>query len=701
MLSANEIKDGTASLINHLEQQMEANPELATFHDAFGQYCMDRYSLGSRAEQYITDGPNDRGIDSYAFADARYHVIQTKIPPADWLEANPNKVKKWTRKTIADPEDAIEYLFADSKKRANDKVRHLYGLIQTAKQQQDFSFTYFLIVYGRLDARASEAFGALRKRYKKAGLNLVLQEIDDLLDDFLVGQRATSDKIVVNLHVDSGKKLSHHNYHYFLTPAGDLFRAFQKYGWRLFELNVWYEIRNSPVNGDIVGSLSTVVGRKNFHHRNNGLIIIASNAKFSDHGKKVKLDNAQIVNGLQTVKSIYNAVSTKLATIEDLDNACFVQTKVIQKSEPRFVTDIVQSTNNQNPMSRRNLKSNNREQIIILNKLSHIKPRWFYQRKQGEWESLTGEGGRYFRTVIGYSAKDYRPNPTKKKGRVIDNQDLVKAWLSFVGFPDWAADRTAHYFEKDDVYRTAFMSTPTDRHWAKIANRFEVIGDRETTLQDGEAGRYQYLLAIGIWHYIRGFLPSPQKFRNDALEEGHRDGKIKKADGSYTTPVSEQDAYLASNTNYQVWRVLSNMKELLVLAASHLLCKRYGSFDDETCKKIICSFDLEEFEHSGVVTPAPSDVRAMTDVPNEFVIGRIFHFMRYVVQQYWEDKRNALLSTSRLKTYLIREAAIHDIGSAIDETNKRRTLDRGWKPEGVTFTESLPELSESNQLRLT
>jgi len=278
---------------------------------------------------------------------------------------------------------------------------------------------------------------------------------------------------------------------------------------------------------------------------------------------------------------------------------------------------------------------------------------------------------------------------------------LAKAWLSFVGFPDWAGDRTSHFFEKDEVYRAAFMSAPSDKHWEKIGSRFEVIRDREKGLEEGAAGRYQYLLAIGVWNYIRGFIPSPQKFRTDALEEGHRDGKIKKADGSYTTPISEQDAYLSTNTNYQVWRVMTNMKELLVLAVAHILANRYGPLDEETCNKIVCSFDLSEFEQVGIVCPSPSEVREMADVPAEYIIGRTLHFMRYVIQQYWEDKRNALLSTSRLKTYLIRPAAMRDIGKAIEETNGRKTLDRGWKPEGTTFAESLPDLSETNQLKLT
>lgn len=701
MLSPAEIKEGKAALIERMEQLEDAEPDIGTFHDAFGQYCMEQYTLGSRAESVFCDEKNDRGIDSYSADGAKYHVIQTKIPPADWLRKNPDKVKHWGPITVKDPTDAFEYLFEDAKKNANDKVRHLYGMIQQDRQLEEFSFTYFLVVYGRLDKRSKESFEHLQNRFKSIGCNLILRDIDSILNDFIVGNRHSDDKIVVKLHVHQGKRLSQHNYHYFLAPAGDLFRAFIDYGWRLFDLNVRYEIRNSPVNGDIVKSLSSSYGRKSFHHFNNGLIIVADNVGFKDGGEQVKLKNAQIVNGLQTVKSIYNAVTTQAASLEALDSNCFVQVKVIQNNVPEFVSQVVQATNNQNPMSRRNLRSNSREQGIIQTKFSGSEPRWFYQRKQGEWDSLTSESGQYFKMLTHYPVKDFRPERSKKRGRVIDNRDLAKAWLAFIGFPDWAGDRTSHFFDKDDVYRIAFMRVPTDEHWAMVCNRLDIVSDREKTLEDGAAGRHQYLLAFAIWTYIRGFLPSPQTYRAEGLEEGHREGKIVKSGGSFKGAVTEHDSYLADNTNYQVWRVMSNMKELLVLAAAHLLYSRYGTLDDEKCKKIFSSFDLAEFELSGVVKHTAEAARVMTDLPDEMVFGRIFHFLRFVVQNYWEDKRTTLLATSRLRTYLIRKEAIADIGHSVEEVNRRKGLDKGWKPEGVTFIESLPDLSEGSQLKLT
>ena len=56
MLSPAEITEGKAALIERMEQLEDAEPDIGTFHDAFGQYCMEQYSLGSRAESVFCDG---------------------------------------------------------------------------------------------------------------------------------------------------------------------------------------------------------------------------------------------------------------------------------------------------------------------------------------------------------------------------------------------------------------------------------------------------------------------------------------------------------------------------------------------------------------------------------------------------------------------------------------------------------------------
>jgi hypothetical protein len=63
-----------------------------------------------------------------------------------------------------------------------------------------------------------------------------------------------------------------------------------------------------------------------------------------------------------------------------------------------------------------------------------------------------------------------------------------------------------------------------------------------------------------------------------------------------------------------------------------------------------------------------------------------------VAAQFWEDRRTALLSTSRIRTVLLRRDIAADFKRRVWEVDSRKGLDRIWKPEGVTFMESLPDL---------
>jgi hypothetical protein len=67
-------------------------------------------------------------------------------------------------------------------------------------------------------------------------------------------------------------------------------------------------------------------------------------------------------------------------------------------------------------------------------------------------------------------------------------------------------------------------------------------------------------------------------------------------------------------------------------------------------------------------------------------------FLHYVAGQYWEDKRNQVLSTSRIRTLLLRADMVSDFKKKILELNKRVALDKPWKPGGTSFLDSLPSL---------
>lgn len=692
-LDKRERSEGVKLFLSHLDELIENDPELSNLHDAFESYAMNKYSL-DEVSCIRTGGKGDCGIDFFSSNDLTYHIAQCKIPERDWLEAHPEKMKPFGPSAISDARDALNYLLGNSKVTPNDLVKHLFTMVASDKEKEGFSIIFIIIVFGKLNERAKSAFDELKEQYTSSPISvrLVLQEIDDIVDDFVIGSERLADKIEFTVGVDKASVLKSHDYCYFLGNSKDIFEAFKNYGWRLFDLNLRYEIRNSSVNGEIINSLSHNKTRRFFHHYNNGLIIVCSNYSFRDKDEAVKLQNAQIINGLQTVKSIYNAVSNKDVSPEDLSKDCKIQIKVIRNDNPDIISNIVQATNNQNPMSPRNLKSNSREQKTLRVQFANLPNRWLLQVKQGELDSLLQEGGRFFKNATGYPPSEFRPDPSKKKTRCIDNQDLAKAWLAFIGFSDYSGDQTAHYFSDDKIYQLAFCTAPLAEHWNNFANTTDFRPLREKFLSSQQARATQYLLAYFIWDFIHHFIPSPSRYREDALNEGVKEGKIQKSSGTITSSLNEQETYLANNNNYQTWKLMANMKEVLLESVAYVLSKRYGELNDTFCEKMLNCFEVADYYKSGDCKEIADLARNESDFSDDKIFSRIINLLHYVSGQFWEDKRTQINATSRVRRFLFRQDLISDFKIKINETLDRKGLDRGWKRPGCKFIETIPNI---------
>src|SRR5271166_574753 len=337
-ISEVEVEHGAKLFLNRLEEIVDSEPEVADVHAAFEAYCLKRYSLGNSATNQRVGGKGDLGIDFYSQKDRAYHIGQCKFPERDWIEANPGKVRLFGPQALSDARDALRYLFGESDLKPNEKVRQLYGLIEGDRAASDFQVSFFVIVFGRLNSRASDSFEELKAEYSSRRVGLVLVEVEGLVEEFVIGANRSNEPIKFDLRIRKGELLRAHKYCFFLANAGDLYHAFMKFGWRLFDLNLRYEIRNSSINGEIVDSLAHSKSRKRFHHYNNGLIIVAKNYTLRDDDTRIQLLDAQVVNGLQTVKSIYNAISTKATKLVELEAECLVQVKVISADEADFVS---------------------------------------------------------------------------------------------------------------------------------------------------------------------------------------------------------------------------------------------------------------------------------------------------------------------------------------------------------------------------
>ncbi|WKZ81035.1 MAG: AIPR family protein [Fimbriimonadaceae bacterium] len=695
-LTPQDLAKGIELFQTKLEEIQDSEPEVTDVHRAFDYYCLNKYTFGSAAEDVVTDGKNDRGIDFYSTKDHKYRIGQCKMPDQQYLDANPTTPRIFGQNLIHEARTSLAYLLDDADSLANDRVKRLYAILTADKADPDFHLTFFIIIYGRTSPQADTALETLQSEYRDRRVTIVLKQLDELVDEFIVGAHSYGQELRIKLTCDPKHLLRLPDSCYLLTSAGDIYDAFRRFGWRLFDLNLRYEIRNSPVNSEIVQSLSTSKGRKQFHYLNNGLIIVVKQYTINEARGELSLNEPQIVNGLQTVASINNAVQDKQVTPEELV-PCRVQVRVVQTNDSDLVSNLVRATNNQNPMSPRSLRSNSREQKELRRSLESLPHRWFLQVKDGEWESLNSEGQRFFKDVAGYPVSEFRVEPQKKSsGRVLDNQDLAKAWLAFIGFGDKAGDRTAHYFASPDVYRRAFQSSPNTRHWSNLASIRNFDGEvREENLVASQGGPHQYIFAYFLWCLIREYVPSNMRIREEALERGIAEHQLERRGGSIQSSEKQIDEYLVTDTEYQTLRLMANMKELLVEAIGYILAKKYLDLDDTTCKSILETFDAREFVRTGRTKEIGQKADSQDVIPPEDVFARLLGFLKYVCRQHWVENQKHLLAISRIRTVVLRREFMRDFKGQIDSVLDMKGIERPWKPEGQAFLASLPGLPKA------
>ena len=128
------------------------------------------------------------------------------------------------------------------------------------------------------------------------------------------------------------------DYFNFLSDPSD--NTLRKY---LFESNIRDYQNRSIVNNDIEKTINDEVDY-DFWWLNNGVTIIADNGTLV--GKKLHLDNIQIVNGLQTSYTIYNTLANGVKDLE----ARSILLKIIISDKKETVDAVIKSTNSQNPV---------------------------------------------------------------------------------------------------------------------------------------------------------------------------------------------------------------------------------------------------------------------------------------------------------------------------------------------------------------
>jgi hypothetical protein len=566
---------------------LDYDADVGVMSDGKGDFGVDFWTIEGRTATIFQFKSHDytEGLDDSFSADSK---LLSDLPRIDGLLSNlnnvPNEANAKVRELIKELRSSV----------------HRYSLTPEAKDTPFEVTVFFCCLAKGFTAQALEEFKrhSDEKSITWGGQAIRITTFPVFIDDLIAEDwresntdwRTSTGQSDDNaeLHV-CGEMITAPNSLVFFTKAHDLVQAFDRFGYQMFEPNVRCELKRSKVNEAIRESVKHSRGRKEFKHLNNGITLIcASYRKINRNGNVIiGVRQPGVINGLQTVKSIHDAFDELNDKEKDhFVNDCEVLVRLHTRQAVADYKQLVKSTNNQNPMQARNLRSNDPEQAVFEKLFADLN--WFYERKEGAWKAYRSDSN-LWGSLRGKKVSDFR---SSKPGLVknIDNLEMAQAWLSFIGFSNEAIHNKRDIFSDERFYDLIFKKRVV-KHGYDYSLSFtdpSVRGEAE----DQAPNASSLLLGQLLREIADGLTPTRKQHRDDAIKRLRLE-KLKKED---------QDAKLVQDAAYIRGLVLAGAKYLFVDFCGLVLFRAlgpavYGSADrilnTKSMKPMFTDKDLE------------------------------------------------------------------------------------------------------------
>lgn len=188
---------------------------------------------------------------------------------------------------------------------------------------------------------------------------------------------------ILNINTEGYKLENVIDARYVLTPVVSVYRLYRdsiEKSYPIFDKNIREYLGNKGVNKSIYQTLLDEEDRKNFFYYNNGITVICDKmtkivTQPSDYNMNAafRIDNPQIVNGCQTVNSIYEALKNiDPDKLEKDFKDTFVMLKILEidrdnSGDDKLYKDIVKYTNSQNSIDEKTFVANTDTFIRLQN----------------------------------------------------------------------------------------------------------------------------------------------------------------------------------------------------------------------------------------------------------------------------------------------------------------------------------------------
>ena len=363
-----------ASIIDHrVTGLIESHPEwFADSADlnrrkstSFVLLCMSSY-LGIAPEESVellTEGGNDGGVDGLQISDVEddaflVTLFQGKYKVKDLsgtanFPENSVRLALDTVQVLLDPYRAIEL-----NERIKPKIAEIHSLIRDGYIP---SVRFVLCNNGARWTTGADRWVAAAERDYGDKVRIVHYNHDSIVS---ILQRPGRVDAVLTL---SGEAIVEDmNYQRVLigrAAVQEIVRLFEQHGDQILERNVrrYPGLRSNRVNAAIHDTLCDPGKSDKFYFYNNGITMVCDKFDYNAFQKsdyQVRIRNLQVINGAQTCMTIQRTLNGGRA--DALAESAYVLIRVYQLSgdDREFVQDVTHATNSQNPVSLRDLRSN-------------------------------------------------------------------------------------------------------------------------------------------------------------------------------------------------------------------------------------------------------------------------------------------------------------------------------------------------------
>ncbi len=364
------------------------------------------YEQTAAYRTYITEGSDDYSCDIiFHKTDARgktvYYVVQSKnIHPQNPEKNYPAIDKEELNAAVAEFRQLLDGLPLLSKnERFSEKYKELLQHlknngeakfiffspakpnrdIDTAQIVQNFEQAYRGVRLEIIDGeRLREAY--IERRYKGILSNSPLLQNDDAQSSVIVlpiERRAAAQRDVLEFEGRAKAVIV-------LLRPKTLYDLFSVYAFSLFRSNVRNPLESSNYNQKIVDTL--LHNADEFWFFNNGITAITDRLpQVNALGAQLELDGFQIINGAQTVYSVYAAYAkANDKQRNNMDAYARISCRLIGSANERFNLQITRYTNSQNPMYEMDFWANDAVQQR-LQRASFETDTW-YATRRGEFQ---------------------------------------------------------------------------------------------------------------------------------------------------------------------------------------------------------------------------------------------------------------------------------------------------------------------------